>query len=144
MEFNFYGPRASRLAPYLRRAVGGDCPEFALEALLRQDVATVLSRKRAVRKLDLLVRQPYIDVIAQANASLGLALRAAETASRADCVGVYLEPEPYQRRNLSGGILDTLRQLARRSPCARTRGPSGQRSWTRKTGRRRSTCSGTS
>ncbi len=115
MEFNFYGPRPSRLAPYLRRAVGGDCPEFALEALLRQDVATVLSRKRAVRKLDLLVRQPYIDVIAQANASLGSALRAAETASRADCVGVYLEPEPYQRRNLSGGILDTLRQLARRS-----------------------------
>jgi hypothetical protein len=115
IEFNFYGPRPSRLAPYLRRAVGEDCPEFALEALLRQDVAALLLRKKAVRKLDLSVRRPYIDVIAQANASLGAALRAAETASQADCVGVYLEPEPYQRRNLDGGILDMLRQLARRS-----------------------------
>jgi len=53
MEFNFYGPRPSRLAPYLRRAVGEDCPEFTLEALLRQDVAAVLSRQKAVRKLDL-------------------------------------------------------------------------------------------
>jgi hypothetical protein len=115
MEFNFYGPRPSRLAPYLRRAVGEDCPEFTLEALLRQDVAAVLSRQKAVRKLDLNIRQPYITVITQANASLGSALRAAETASRADCVGVYLEPEPYQRRNLDGGILDMLRQLVRRS-----------------------------
>jgi hypothetical protein len=115
MEFNFYGPRPSRLAPYLRRTVGEDCPEFTLEALLRQDVADLLSRKRAVRKLDLSIRQPYIAVVAQANASLGSALRAAETASHADCIGVYLEPEPYQRRNLDDGILDMLRRLVRRS-----------------------------
>jgi hypothetical protein len=115
MEFNFYGPRPSRLAPYLLRAVHGDCPEFALEALLRQDVAAILMRKKAVRKLDLSIRRPYITVIEEANASLGAALRAAETASQADCVGVYLEPEPYQRRNLDDGILDMLRRLARRS-----------------------------
>lgn len=115
IEFNFYGPRPSRLAWYLRRVVGDDCPEFKLEALLRQDVAAVLQRKNAVRKLSHNVRRPYIDVIEQANASLGSALRAAETASRADCVGVYLEPEPYQRRNLDGGILGMLRSLAPRS-----------------------------
>jgi hypothetical protein len=115
IEFNFYGPRPSRLAPYLHRTVGGDCPEFKLEALLRHDVAAVLQRKKAVRKLSLNVRRPYINVIEQANASLGSALRAAEDASHADCVGVYLEPEPYQRRNLDGGILDLLRRLARRS-----------------------------
>ncbi len=86
IEFNFYGPRPSRLAPYLRRAVGDDCPEFKLEALLRQDVAAVLQRKKAVRKLDLNVRRPYIAVIEEADVSLGAALRAAETASQADCV----------------------------------------------------------
>lgn len=115
VEFNFYGPRPSRLAPYLRRAVGDDCPEFRLEALLRQDVAAVLQRKKAVRKLSLNVRRPYIDIIEQAEASLGSALRAAETASHADCVGVYLEPEPYQRRNLDDGIMGMLRRLAPRS-----------------------------
>jgi hypothetical protein len=114
-EFNFYGPRPSRLAPYLRRAVGEDCPEFSLEALLRQDVAAVLLRKKAVRKLTLSVRRPYIDVIEEANASLGSALRAAETASEADCVGVFLEPEPYQQRNLDSGMLRMLRLLAPRS-----------------------------
>jgi hypothetical protein len=115
IEFNFYGPRPSRLAPYLRRAVGEGCPEFTLEALLRQDVAAALLRKKAVRKLDLSIRRPYITVIEEANASLGAALRAAETASQADCVGVYLEPEPYQRRNLDAGILDMLRRLVQRS-----------------------------
>jgi hypothetical protein len=115
IEFNFYGPRPSRLPPYLVRAVGGDCPEFTLEALLRQDVAAVLLRKKAVRKLDLNVRRPYIAIVEEANASLGAALRAAETASQADCVGLYLEPEPYQRRNLDGGILDMLRLLVGRS-----------------------------
>jgi hypothetical protein len=78
-------------------------------------VAAVLSRKKAIRKLDLSVRRPYIAVIEEANANLGSALRAAETASQADCVGVYLEPEPYQRRNLDGGIMDMLRQLVRRA-----------------------------
>jgi hypothetical protein len=114
VEFNFYGPRPSRMAPYLRRVVGQGCPEFTLEALLRQDVADVLFRKKAVRKLDLSIRRPYIAVIEDAHASLGAALRAAETASQADCVGVYFEPEPYQRRNLDGGILDMLRGLVRR------------------------------
>jgi len=103
------------LAPYLQRVVGDNCPEFKLEALLRQDVAAVLQRKKAVRKLDLNVRRPYIAVIEQANASLGAALRAAETASNADCVGLYLEPEPYQRRNLDGAILGLLRRLAPRA-----------------------------
>lgn len=115
IEFNFYGPRPSRLAPYLRRVVGDDCPEFKLEALLRQDVAEVLQRKKAVRKLDLNVRRPYIAVIEEAHASLGSALRAAEAASHADCVGIYLEPEPYQRRNLDDGILRLLRRLAPRT-----------------------------
>jgi hypothetical protein len=82
---------------------------------LRQDVAAVLQRKKAVRKLSLNVRRPYIDIIEQAEASLGSALRAAETASHADCVGVYLEPEPYQRRNLDDGIMGMLRRLAPRS-----------------------------
>jgi hypothetical protein len=115
IEFNFYGPRPSRLVSYLRRAVGDDCPEFKLEALLRQDVADVLQRKKAVRKLNLKVRRSYIDVIAQADVGLGSALRAAETASHADCVGVYLEPEPYQRRDLDGGMLGFLRWLAPRA-----------------------------
>jgi hypothetical protein len=113
-EFNFYGPRPGRLATYLRRVVGDDCPEFTLEALLRQDVADLLQRKRSVRKLSLNVRGSYINVISQADASLGAALRAAERASHADCVGVYLEPEPYQRRDLDDGILQLLRRLARR------------------------------
>lgn len=114
IEFNFYGPRPSRLAPYLHRTVGDDCQQFKLEALLRQDVAAVLQRKKAVRKLTLSVRRPYIDVVEQADISLGAALRAAEAASHADCVGVYLEPEPYQRRDLDDGIMRMLRRLAPR------------------------------
>jgi hypothetical protein len=113
-EFNFYGPRPGRLATYLRRVTGDDCLEFKLEALLRQDVADLLQRKKSVRKLTLSVRRSYIDVIGQADASLGAALRAAENASHADCVGVYLEPEPYQRRDLDDGMLYLLRRLARR------------------------------
>lgn len=115
VEFNFYGPRASRFPYYLHRIVPSDCPDFSLEALLRQDVVAELARKRAVRKMTLHVRRSYIDVIRSADTSLGAALRAAENASNADCVGIYLEPEPYQRRNLADTILNFIRAMAGRS-----------------------------
>lgn len=114
VEFNFYGPRASRFADYLRTLVREECPEFALEALLRQDIAAELQRKKAVRKISFSVRRSYVSTVEEADASLGAAMRAAEEGSNADCVGVYLEPEPYQRRNLNEQMLDFIRRMAGR------------------------------
>ncbi|MBO3752141.1 hypothetical protein J5X84_39275 [Streptosporangiaceae bacterium NEAU-GS5] len=114
VELNFYGPRVSRLPMYLRALAPNDCPEFVLEALLRQDVAAELERKRALRTVDLSVRRSYADVIEEADSSLGGAIRAAGRASSADYVGLYLEPEPYQRHNLDEAVLHFIRWIARR------------------------------
>lgn len=115
VEFNFYGPRANRFADYVRSLAPDDCPEFVMEALLRQDIAAELERKKAVRALTLRVRRSYIGIVAEANRSLGDAFNAAERASNAECVGIYLEPEPYQRHDLSDSVFGFIKQMVRRS-----------------------------
>lgn len=114
MEFNFHGPRPSRFADYLRATVPDESPAFAMEGLLRQNIAAELENKRAVRTMILRVRRSYVDVIAEADLSLGHALRAGAQAGNADCVGLYLEPEAYQRHDLSVGVLSFLKRMVTR------------------------------
>jgi hypothetical protein len=117
VEFNFFGPRPQRLGNYLRRVVGG--PLFTMEALIRQDMAEQLMRKRAIRRMTLRIRRSAIDQVEEANASLGDALRTAEQASGAECVGIILEPDPHQKTVLRNTVLETARRLMR-LPGART------------------------
>lgn len=117
IEFNFYGPRPTRLPTYLNRVAAG--PHFVMEALVRQDMAEQLERKNAIRRLTLRVRRSAIDEVREADQSLGNALDLAEQASGAACVGLILEPEPYQRSNLREGALEMTRRLLR-LPGART------------------------
>lgn len=109
VEFNYFGPRVQRLPQYLSRVVRAD--KFAMEALLRDDMAEQLGRKMALRRLTLRVRRSYIAQIAEADKSLGDALAAAERVSDAECIGIILEPEPYQRVNLHERLLSAVRNL---------------------------------
>lgn len=111
IEFNFFGPRPQRLPTYFSRVLGSR--HFVMEALIREDIAEQLINKRALRRFTLRVRRSAIEQVAQADESLGQALRAAEQASDAECVGVIFEPEPYGRANLRESLLDATRQLVR-------------------------------
>lgn len=114
-EFNFYGPRPSRLATYLRAKASDLSPPMTLDPLLRRDVTEQLSRLSNISLLDFTIRASYADTVEQINEDLGSALRAAARAGDPYDVEIVLRTKPRARREiLRGQILDTVRQLARR------------------------------
>lgn len=113
VEFNFYGPRPTRIPQYLERVLGKLTTPFVLEPLLRHDAADQLERQRHIRVLDLKVRSSYVDEVEQLAGGLGAALRTARDFGSAQVVGLYLQPERYERGFLNDRIIAPVRRLAR-------------------------------
>ncbi len=67
-DFNFYGPRISRLSEYFPQKAQRFCPPILFfEPLLRQDVLKQLERFKDIRMFSLKIRYTYASIIAQAN-----------------------------------------------------------------------------
>jgi hypothetical protein len=113
VEFNFYGPRPSRLPQYLQHVISGS-PHFAIQPLLRQDVAEQLERHEELRVLKLFVRRSYVDDLASASESLSDAFSSIKSLSQAKVLGLTLKPEPNQRTSLGKKILKGVKKLAQR------------------------------
>ena len=75
-DFNFYGPRLSRLGYYLRVKSGNAVPLASFYPLLRHDVAEQLDHLTELRLFDLKVKASYVEIVRQADASLGDAFAA--------------------------------------------------------------------
>lgn len=114
VEFNFYGPRPSRIPSYLMRTAGHACPTFSLDALIRQDVMEQLKRLKRLRVLDLKVRASYASAVAEADADLGAALDAAARVGQSEVVHLVLQPAPHRRNWLTEKALAAVRNLAAR------------------------------
>jgi hypothetical protein len=117
VEFNFYGPRPSRLPLYLRHVVSSS-PKFVLEALLNQDAQEKLSHYSELRMLEFYVRPSYAQEVREASKSFGKAIAALSETSKADVLGLILRPEPNQRHSLGGKALRAVQKLAGRSDLA--------------------------
>ena len=113
-DFNFHGPRMSRLSWYLRERGNGHCGDVTFEPLLRQDVAAELDRLREIRLFHLKIRASYAATVAQADQNLGEAFSAAQRAGDADELEIVLRPRKYSRNPLSDRILQAARALVRR------------------------------
>jgi hypothetical protein len=98
----------------MMHALSGATPSFALEALLRHNMARQLEGGKSVRKLTMRVRRSYVSAVRQADESLGQALDAAAAGSDAEVVGLILQPEPYKRVELKSGLITFLRRIIRR------------------------------
>jgi hypothetical protein len=113
-EFNFYGPRLSRLARYLAVRANGVCSPVKFEALIRQDVMEQLNRLEDIRLFDLKIRASYATVIAEADEDLGSAFKAAARAGQADELEIILRPPSRSRGILRERLLSTVRWLGQR------------------------------
>jgi hypothetical protein len=112
--FNFYGPRPSRLAPYLQRMAPGICPPCRVTPLLRGDVADRLDRMDDIKVLDLRVYAPYIATIRRASSTLANALDQLHSVGQAQEVELVLRPKRYSRtERLAHGVLTIVRRLVR-------------------------------
>lgn len=111
VEFNFWAARPQRLPNYLMRL--GGAPPAVLEALVRQDVAEQLERKRAIKKLIMRVRAAAVPAVEEQDESLGALLRNAAETSLAESVGIIFEPEPRGNAVLRNNVLNGVRRVLR-------------------------------
>lgn len=114
MDFNFYGPRISRLSRYFRAKAGGYSADLTFEQLVRQDVAADLARLREIRTFHLKIRASYADVVSDADEDLGSAFKAAERVSEAQELELVLRPQKYSRNPLAGRLLMAAKHLVGR------------------------------
>jgi hypothetical protein len=111
-EFNFYGPRITRLAAYLQAKAGDLCPPFTVLPLLRQDVSDQLEQLRDVRLLRLRIHASYAARVAEADRDLGAAFRAAQRAGAGEEIEIMIRPRAYSRQPLARRLLGAVRRLA--------------------------------
>ena len=108
-EFNFSGPRPSRLADYLEQKV----PSFhriSLDILLNRDSTEQLAHLQAVRLIDLRLRKDYVDVVADADESIPGAIRSTLDGMEAGTVELLIRPP--RRHSLTARALQSVRSLA--------------------------------
>lgn len=111
-DFNYYGPRLSRLSGYLRSVrrnpyIG--VPSF--ETLLNPDIARSLEEHNEIRLFSLRIRSSDINKIEERNESLGRSLRAQAELGETGEVGVYLKQEGNKRRNIDSSYLDIAKDF---------------------------------
>lgn len=111
-EFNFYGPRLSKLSRYIGQKANGTCPPVNFEPLLRQDVIEQIDRLEDIRLLQLKIHASYADVVAEADQDLGSAFEAAARAGEAEELEIILRPRAHSRQALSTRLLQTVKRLA--------------------------------
>jgi hypothetical protein len=114
-EFNFHGPRLSRLAHYVSAKAGHIHRSVEFLPLLRQDVLNQLDRLKDVRLFQIKMRASFADVVAEADRDLGSAFAAAAKAGGAETIEVILSPKPYSRESISDKILSLVKKLAKRT-----------------------------
>jgi len=110
-EFNFYGPRVSRLQSYLNLKAKDHGPRIRINQLIRGDIAEQLKRLKDVRMLDLKIEKSQIEAINQADKHLGAAFNAAATLSDAQEIELVLKPKPRSDKALSPGLLSFVQKF---------------------------------
>jgi hypothetical protein len=111
-DYNFYGPRMTKFADYLRDKVEDHIPkDIHFDFLLRQDVMVKLQQMKEVRLFNLRVRASYIEQISRANKNLAEAFKIAKDFSKAEDVEIVLRAAPHTTGNLSRKLLKIARSL---------------------------------
>lgn len=113
-EFNFYGPRAGRLARYLREKLAphtGVAPPQSVEQLIREDALTRLHSWEALHLFDLSVRASLASQVRLIDESLADAFDAAARAGEADQVELVLRKKRRSKVPLSDRLLRAAKEL---------------------------------
>jgi hypothetical protein len=110
-EFNFYGPRISRLRRYLAVKTSDVARVPYFEPLLRRDVTEKIDALEDVRLFQLKIRRSWVDAVRAADQDLGAAFDAAARAGEAEEVEIVLKSRAYSREPIAERLLQTARRL---------------------------------
>lgn len=114
-DFNFYGPRMSRLAEYLTVKSQGLSNGLRFEPLVRNNMADQIRTITEIKMLHLKVRRSYFSAIRSASTSLADALEAQASLSHADSVELILRTKPHSGSALSNGLQRIVSRLVSRT-----------------------------
>jgi hypothetical protein len=109
VEFNFYGPRPSRLASYFNEKTPDEMA-FVLEPLLRGDIAQQLRSLTDVRLLSIRTHSAGAEVIKELDKDIGSALDALAKVKGAETIDLVLRPRSRNLR-LDRGLLGFARKV---------------------------------
>jgi len=115
-DFNFYGPRITRLAYYLaEKAVGIAPPILNFTPILRQDIYKQLKKVKYLKLFNLKIRAPFAETIREIHENLGEAFKAAQRAGEADEIELVLKPSNRSTSKgwLADGLLDATLKLSK-------------------------------
>lgn len=112
-DFNFYGPRVSRLGAYLWEKARNSGPKVVFEPLIRRDVSEQLNRLTDIRLFSLRIRSSFAATIAKADKSLGAAFAAAKKMGDVQDLEIVLRPRRYSRESMGGRLLAAAKKIAR-------------------------------
>jgi hypothetical protein len=110
-DFNFYGPRISRLADFL---ISKTHDQAFIRPLIKRDIAAELGRYRDVKLVHLRIDRTLIEPIREVDESLAAAFDAAFNVGQPGQVELVLRPRPYERGGIGQRILDLAHRLSRR------------------------------
>jgi hypothetical protein len=109
-EFNFYGPRASRLGTYLI-AKCPSLPKVSFDLLVHHDMLEQVNRMVDVRQIHFSVRADYADLLGHASEDLPAAFSTSKAFLAPPVVAITWKVERHSRRGLGQRALDFLRRL---------------------------------
>ncbi|HQU38119.1 MAG TPA: hypothetical protein PLR65_16165, partial [Anaerolineales bacterium] len=111
-EFNFYGPRASKLPHYLSTKARDAAPNILhFDQLLRKDAAEQFREIRGIKVFQFKIKASYAESIKRANKGLSDALKAAREASHADEIEIILKPKAHSRDILSRRLIGAVQRM---------------------------------
>ena len=110
VEFNFYGPRPTRLGFYL-----GAMSKLAIfptfDPLLRSNVGNQLDRLEDVRLFNLKVRPSYVGAVKSADEDLGSAFESARKLGSTEELQIVIRPSKSGSRGMLARIKNTAQTL---------------------------------
>jgi hypothetical protein len=113
-EFNFYGPRISRFAYYLRSFGRNQLPPITFRPLLRNDISEALDHLQDIRLFSLRVSPSYFTAAADVSSTLGETFAAARAVGEADEYEIVARPKRRSRRTISERFLALAKDLTGR------------------------------
>jgi hypothetical protein len=111
-EFNFFGPRSSRLAAFLADKAAEECQSIRFAPVLRGDTRALLDKLRHIVSVKLSIRAPFIPKLVAEAPTLGEAFRSIHRASDAEVIQLELKPTPRSMAEIAKSFVGLIRSLA--------------------------------
>ena len=112
IEYNHFGPRASRLGTYLSRRVPERFPLVGIYPLLRHDISEQLESLNEIRLLEFRIHPAYISRVRQADESLADAFDAnLDAFDETDSIQLILRASKDGRRSALNRFLEPIKQI---------------------------------